>query len=100
MKKKVTFKAGGNESKKWTFFDMKPIDFFASVLCWQNKTLANRLLLLIRIIKKNSNVLIGTLIKNNEIQNLLHITSLCLKQSDILSCCLIDQTSFHSWTFS
>lgn len=79
---------------------MKPIDFFASVLCWQNKTLTDGLLLLIRIIKKNSNVPIGTLIKNNEIQNLLQIASLCLKQSDVLSCRLVGQTSFHSWTFS
>lgn len=50
---------------------MEPIHIFASVLCWQNKTLTDRLLLLIKIIKKNSNVLIGMLIKNNEIQNLL-----------------------------
>lgn len=79
---------------------MEPIHIFASVLCWQNKTLTDRLLLLIKIIKKNSNVLIGMLIKNNEIQNLLQIATLCLKQRDILSCRLAGEASFHSWTFS
>ena len=38
--------------------------------------------------------------KKDETQNLLHITTLCSKQSDILSCCLVGQITTYTLDIS
>ena len=47
------------------------------------------------VIKRNRGDMLSILMEKKEIQNLLHITTLCSKQIDILSCCLVGQTTTY-----